>query len=79
MTAVVSFAFTEEQQDFAQTLAGYARKELLPGYRERAASVEFPFGVLRQLGELGVLGIGFPERYGGSGPCPVRRDRRGEQ
>lgn len=67
MTAVVSFTFTEEQQDFARTLAGYARKELLPGYRERAASAEFPFGVLRQLGELGVLGIGLPERYGGTG------------
>ena len=67
MTAVVSFTFTEEQQDFARTVAGYARKELLPGYRERAASAEFPFGVLRQLGELGVLGIGLPERYGGTG------------
>src|SRR5690242_18003287 len=66
-STVVSFAFTEEQQDFAKSLAGYARKVLLPGYRERAASAEFPFDVLRQLGELGVLGIGLPERYGGTG------------
>ena len=40
MSAVVSFAFTEEQQDFAKTLAEYSRKVLLPGYRERAASTE---------------------------------------
>jgi cyclohexanecarboxyl-CoA dehydrogenase len=64
---MVSFAFTPEQQAFAKTLAEYSRKVLLPGYRERAASTEFPFGVLRQLGELGVLGIGLPERYGGTG------------
>ena len=67
MKTMVSFAFTQEQQAFAKTLAEYSRKVLLPGYRERAASTEFPFGVLRQLGELGVLGIGLPERYGGTG------------
>src|ERR1700724_736971 len=67
MSAVVSFAFTEEQQDFAKTLAEYSRKVLLPGYRDRAASTEFPFDVLRQLGELGVLGIGLPEEDGGAG------------
>jgi cyclohexanecarboxyl-CoA dehydrogenase len=67
MSTMVSFAFTEEQEAFAKTLAEYSRKVLLPGYRERAASTEFPFGVLRQLGELGVLGIGLPERYGGTG------------
>jgi cyclohexanecarboxyl-CoA dehydrogenase len=67
MSTMVSFAFTPEQQAFAKTLAEYSRKVLLPGYRERAASTEFPFGVLRQLGELGVLGIGLPERYGGTG------------
>ncbi len=64
---MVSFAFTDEQEAFAKTLAEYSRKVLLPGYRERAASTEFPFGLLRQLGELGVLGIGLPERYGGTG------------
>jgi len=64
---MVSFAFTEEQRAFAETLAEFSRKELLPGYRDRAASTEFPFGVLRRLGELGVLGIGLPEKYGGTG------------
>ena len=65
---MVSFAFTEEQRAFSETLAEFSRKELLPGYRDRAASTEFPFGVLRRLGELGVLGIGLPEKYGGTGP-----------
>ncbi|WP_243794864.1 acyl-CoA dehydrogenase family protein [Saccharopolyspora gloriosae] len=64
---MVSFAFTEEQREFQQTLQDFSRKRLLPGYRDRAASAEFPFDVLRQLGELGVLGIGLPEEYGGTG------------
>ena len=64
---MVSFAFTDEQEEFAKTLADFSRRELLPGYRDRAASTAFPFDVLRKLGELGVLGIGLPEEYGGTG------------
>lgn len=64
---MVSFAFTDEQNEFQKILADFARKQLQPGYRDRAASTEFPFDLLRQLGELGVLGIGLPEEYGGTG------------
>lgn len=64
---MVSFAFTDEQHEFQKILADFARKQLLPGYRDRAASTEFPFSLLQQLGELGVLGIGLPEEYGGTG------------
>lgn len=64
---MVSFAFTDEQQEFAKTLDDFTRKELLPGYRDRAASTSFPFDVMRKLGELGVLGLGLPERHGGTG------------
>lgn len=64
---MVSFAFTEEQEAFRRTLDTYARRELLPAYRDRAASTEFPFEVLKQLGDLDLLGIGMPEEFGGSG------------
>src|ERR1700757_1415600 len=64
---MISFAFTAEQAAFQETLTDFARKVLLPGYRDRAASTAFPFNILRQLGELGVLGIGLPEEYGGTG------------
>ncbi|HWD05791.1 MAG TPA: acyl-CoA dehydrogenase [Amycolatopsis sp.] len=64
---MLSFSFTDEQQQFAETLAAFARKHLLPGYRDRAASTDFPFALLRRLGELGVLGIGLPENVGGTG------------
>src|ERR1700739_4510322 len=64
---MISFEFTPDQTAYQKTLSDFSRKVLLPGYRDRAASTEFPFDVLRQLGELGVLGIGLPEQYGGTG------------
>src|ERR1700756_450346 len=66
-SGMVSFDFTPDQTAFQKTLVDFSRKVLLPGYRDRAASTDFPFEILRQLGELGVLGIGLPEEYGGTG------------
>src|ERR1700755_1066049 len=66
-SGMISFEFTPDQTAFQKTLVDFSRKVLLPGYRDRAASAEFPFDILRQLGELGVLRIGLPEEYGGTG------------
>jgi len=64
---LISFAFTEEQEDFRRGLAQFAHDVLRPGYRERAGKTEFPWDIQRQLGSMGVLGIGLPEEHGGSG------------
>lgn len=64
---MVSFAFDDEHEQFREALEDFGRKELLPNYRSRAASTEFPFEAYRQLGDLGVLGIGLPEEFGGTG------------
>jgi cyclohexanecarboxyl-CoA dehydrogenase len=64
---LISFAFTEEQEDFRRGLARFARDVLGPGYRERASRTDFPWDVQRQLGSMGVLGIGLPEEWGGTG------------
>jgi cyclohexanecarboxyl-CoA dehydrogenase len=64
---MISFAFTEEQDEFRRGLARFAQDHLRPGYRERAAKTDFPWDIQRQLGSMGVLGIGLPEEYGGSG------------
>ncbi|MFC9838053.1 acyl-CoA dehydrogenase family protein [Rhodococcus sp. NPDC127530] len=64
---MVSFAFTDEHEEFRQTLAAFSDRVLLPGYRDRAASTDFPFDILKRLGDLGLLGIGLPEQYGGTG------------
>jgi len=67
---MVSFAFTEEQQAYRGELGRYARSRLLPAYRDRAACTDFPWEAHKELAALGVLGIGLPEEFGGSGASP---------
>jgi cyclohexanecarboxyl-CoA dehydrogenase len=69
---MISFAFSAEQQEFRRELRRYAESDLAPRYVERAARAEFPWDAHRQLAGLGVLGLGLPERFGGSGePDPI--------
>lgn len=67
---MVSFAFTDEQEAYRVELARYARTRLLPAYRDRAASTDFPWDAHKELAGLGVLGIGLPEEFGGTGVSP---------
>jgi short-chain 2-methylacyl-CoA dehydrogenase len=56
-----------ELEDFRRTVADFARTVVAPvaaGYDERA---EFPYPVVKQMGELGLFGLPFPEEYGGGG------------
>ncbi|NMO02290.1 acyl-CoA dehydrogenase [Gordonia sp. TBRC 11910] len=64
---MISFDFSAEQQQFADVLADFSTQELLPHYTRRAASTDFPYDAFKKLAELGVLGIGLPERFGGTG------------
>jgi cyclohexanecarboxyl-CoA dehydrogenase len=69
---MISFSFTPEQNAFAAELRRFAAAELAPRYLDRASSAEFPWQAHRQLAEMGVLGLGLPERFGGSGdPDPI--------
>src|SRR5260370_14024523 len=63
---MLSFAFSPEQEEFRVQLRKFAVAELAPHYIERAARSEFCWDAHRQLAELGVLGIGLPEKYGGA-------------
>src|SRR5258708_8119194 len=63
---MLSFAFSPEQEEFRVQLRKFAVAELAPHYIERAARSEFCWDAHRQLAELGVLGIGLPEKYGGT-------------
>ncbi len=76
---MISFEFTPEQEDFRKELRKYAVSELAPRYLERATKMEYPWEAHRQLAELGVLGIGLPEKYGGTGePDPIMLGLAGE-
>jgi cyclohexanecarboxyl-CoA dehydrogenase len=65
--AGLSFAFTVEQDQFRKVVADFARECLAPGYRARAAIHQYPMDLHAELAALGVLGIGLPERFGGTG------------
>lgn len=45
----------------------FAREQLLPKYQARESESCIDRGLLRQLGELGMLGADLPEQYGGMG------------
>lgn len=69
---MISFEFSPEQEAFRKELRKFAVAELAPRYSERAAKAEYPFDAHRQLADLGLLGIGLPEKYGGTGePDPI--------
>lgn len=64
---MLSYAFTDEQEDLRQMVREFALAEVLPLVEEAEANEQFPVELLPKLGELGLLGIVFPEEYGGIG------------
>jgi len=63
----VDFNFTPEQELFRKALRNFAEEEIRPHCREWDEAQTFPRDVVRALGEMGILGIIFPEEYGGAG------------
>ncbi len=61
----MEFDPTETQQLIRQTARDFAVKELEPGAAERERNGEFPHAQLRQMAELGLMGVNVPERWGG--------------
>ena len=63
----MDFAFTPEQEEFRKSVRAFAEEVIAPRAEEMDSSGEFPVDIVRQMGELGLFGIPFPESYGGSG------------
>src|SRR5208282_3393302 len=63
----MNFDLTEEQQRIRDTLAGFAEREIKPYSGAWDKGQTFPRAVVEKLGELGFLGVAFPERWGGGG------------
>lgn len=58
--------FTEEHEMFRKTVRDFVQKELAPHAEQWNEAEEFPREVFERMGELGFLGIRYPEEYGGS-------------
>ena len=59
--------FTEDQLAIQAAARTFAMSEIAPGAAARDASGEFPKAIMKQLGEMGFLGMTVPEAYGGAG------------
>lgn len=61
------FDLTEEQRMIQDTAREFARKEVLPKAAELDENSRFPEELIRQMADLGFMGIAVPEEYGGAG------------
>jgi acyl-CoA dehydrogenase len=59
--------FTEEHEELRETVRRFVRKEIAPHVDEWEEAREFPRRLFARCGELGFLGLKFPEAYGGQG------------
>jgi alkylation response protein AidB-like acyl-CoA dehydrogenase len=59
--------FTEDQLAIREAAREFAMAEIDPGAEARDAASEFPTDIIRQLGEMGFMGMTVPEAYGGAG------------
>lgn len=70
---ILDFVLTEEQRMFQTMVRDFATKELAPGAAKRDEESLFPGEAFKKAGELGLLGVSYPEKYGGSGGDSVQQ------
>lgn len=63
----MDFNLTKEQSMIRNMVRDFAEKVIKPRTIEIDKEAKFPLDIFEQMGELGLLGIPFPEKYGGSG------------
>jgi alkylation response protein AidB-like acyl-CoA dehydrogenase len=60
------FIFNDEHEQLRESIRAFAQKELAPHANEWEETT-FPDWVFKRMGELGFLGLSYPEEYGGQG------------
>jgi alkylation response protein AidB-like acyl-CoA dehydrogenase len=63
----MDFSHSETQKMIAQTVRDFGLQNIKPHMMEWDNNQEFPIHILKALGELGLMGVLVPEKYGGSG------------
>lgn len=62
----MDFAFTDEQLAFRDQVLKFSQKEIAPYAEEYEEKGEFCWEAWKKMGEFGLLGLHFPEEYGGA-------------
>jgi short/branched chain acyl-CoA dehydrogenase len=63
----VDFDLPDDTRQFQETVRDFARQEVAPVAEELDRTKAFPYDLVRRMGELGWMGIPFPEDVGGAG------------
>src|SRR6516225_5829398 len=64
---IVDFTFNDEQQMVQKLCREFAEEEIKPRAEEMDRTGELPYEIVRKMADLGLLGLPFPEEYGGAG------------
>ncbi len=67
----MNFEFTADQELLRRSVREFAETELRPHVREWDEAQEFPRSLLPKLAQLGLMGIQFPEEFGGAAMSAV--------
>src|SRR3954451_18968342 len=65
--AGMDFDLSPDHELIRRTVRDFAEQEIAPVAEELDREKRFPYEIVAQLGELGLMGIPFPEEYGGAG------------
>ncbi|HEY3189603.1 MAG TPA: acyl-CoA dehydrogenase family protein [Solirubrobacteraceae bacterium] len=63
----MDFELSDDHRLIQSTVRDFARNEVAPVAEELDRRKQFPYEIVAKLGELGLMGIPFPEEYGGGG------------
>jgi alkylation response protein AidB-like acyl-CoA dehydrogenase len=58
---------TDDQVQLKKTVEAFAREVVAPVIHQHDEAHTFPYDVVKQMGEMGLFGLPFPEQYGGMG------------
>ncbi|UKA60132.1 acyl-CoA dehydrogenase family protein [Arthrobacter sp. FW306-2-2C-D06B] len=64
---MASFELTEEYQDLSNSVREFADEVVAPVSAKHDEEHSFPYEVVKQMGEMGLFGLPFPEEFGGMG------------
>ena len=75
----MDFSLTDEQTLFRDTVRDFCTREIAPIAQDIDKQDRFPDGLWTKLGDMGLLGVGVPEEYGGSGGTVFESCLAGEE
>ena len=63
----MDFELSDEQKQLQKSVRAFAEAEIRPHVMEWDEASHFPMGLIPKLAEMGLMGVIFPEEYGGAG------------